>query len=81
MKLTTDVLEVGLYLALIQESVGSSNRGTPSFAIIYVNNGMWLNWQKSSDSVLDSITYSGGKITFTLSNKRFLLVTLLNCGF
>ena len=81
MKLTTDVLEVGLYLALIQEGVGPSNRSTPSFAIIYVNNGMWLNWQKSSDSVLDSITYSGGKITFTLSNKRFLLVTLLNCGF
>lgn len=81
MKLTTDVLEGGLYLALIQESLGSSNRSTPSFAIIYVNNGMWLNWQKSSDSVLDSITYSGGKITFTMSVNKFLFVTLLNCGF
>ena len=80
MKLTTDVLENGLYVAIMQESVSVSNRKTPSFAMIYINNGMWINWQKASGTEITSITHSGSKITFTMSANRFLLVCMVRLG-
>ena len=82
MFITTDVLENDrLYLMIIQESSGKTSRHTPSFAIIYINNGMWINLQKSSDSKISSITQSGGKITVTLSEKRHIYIGMLGLGY
>jgi hypothetical protein len=80
MKLTTDTLEDGLYLMLIQESASKTNRSIPSFAIVYINNGMWINWQKTTDTKISSITYSSGKITLTMSQNKFLFVCMINLG-
>ena len=82
MFITTDTLvNDRLYLMIIQESINATNRFAPSFAIVYINNGIWTNLQKASDSKISSITQSGGKITITLSEKRHMYIGILGLGY
>ena len=77
--LTTDVIESGFYLIFIQESLSSTNRSKPSFAIAYINgDSMWINLQKSTDSNISNMTYSNNKIVITLSSSRYLTVSIFN---
>ena len=80
--ITTDTLENDrLYLMIIQESIGATNKMVPSFAIVYIFNGMWINLQKSSDSKISSVTYNSGKITVTLSETRYIYIGMLGLGY
>ena len=77
--MTTDVIESGFYLIFIQESLSSTNRSKPSFAIAYINgDSMWINLQKSTDSNISNMTYSNNKIVITLSSSRYLTVSIFN---